>query len=51
MKKKGGCNCKKSLCLKSYCDCYSLGGFCSPDCGCIGCQNTADNFEEVKMSR
>ena len=28
------CNCKKSKCLKGYCDCFASGGFCLPSCEC-----------------
>ena len=37
--KKIKCNCKKSGCLKMYCDCFRLKGYCE-DCNCIGCMNT-----------
>ena len=33
-------NCKKSFCLKMYCDCYNNGQFCSAECGCLACHNT-----------
>ncbi|KAL5655402.1 hypothetical protein ACJX0J_034721, partial [Zea mays] len=34
-----GCNCKKSSCLKKYCDCYQDGTGCSLFCRCDDCQN------------
>ncbi|WOK97050.1 hypothetical protein Cni_G05758 [Canna indica] len=37
---KRGCNCKKSLCLKKYCECYQAGVGCSFGCRCEGCKNT-----------
>ncbi|XP_073309039.1 uncharacterized protein [Primulina huaijiensis] len=34
-----GCKCKKSMCLKKYCDCYQSKVGCSDGCRCEGCQN------------
>jgi len=38
-----GCNCKKSKCLKLYCDCFILGRVCGPECNCYGCENTCNH--------
>ena len=29
-KKKTGCTCKKTNCLKMYCECFSTGKMCTP---------------------
>jgi hypothetical protein len=34
-----GCHCKKSKCLKKYCECYQGGISCGDKCKCIECRN------------
>ena len=36
------CNCKKSRCLKLYCECFAAGMYCS-DCNCKNCANNAES--------
>ena len=44
------CNCKKSRCLKLYCECFAAGAFCK-DCSCQQCLNTIDNASVVEKTR
>jgi len=36
------CNCKRSNCLKLYCDCFANGEYCK-NCNCTSCYNNPDN--------
>jgi hypothetical protein len=42
------CNCKKSKCLKLYCECFARESVCSEECNCVGCMNSSQ-FEEVRQ--
>ncbi|KAI7812176.1 putative tesmin [Triplophysa rosa] len=34
-----GCNCRRSGCLKNYCECYEANIMCTSTCKCVGCRN------------
>lgn len=43
------CNCKKSKCLKLYCDCFAAGVYCQ-NCSCSCCLNTEENKYVFRMT-
>merc|ERR1711959_834709 len=45
------CKCRKSKCLKLYCECFAAGSFCGTDCLCTDCGNTYDNPEAIARAR
>ncbi len=42
------CNCKKSFCLKLYCECFAAGQYCE-GCNCTGCHNLPA-FEHERLA-
>jgi len=45
------CSCKKSKCLKLYCECFAAGVYCSEPCTCQGCLNNESHMETVLSTR
>lgn len=46
-----GCNCKKSKCLKLYCECFSNEKTCVKGCNCVDCKNNLQNQEMRTKAR
>ncbi len=42
------CNCKKSKCLKLYCDCFAAMNYCGGGCNCFDCCNTTER-ESIRV--
>lgn len=45
------CKCRKSKCLKLYCECFKAKGYCGDDCSCVGCSNKPGLDEEISKAR
>eukprot|EP00300_Choanocystis_sp_HF-7_P012914 c18084_g1_i4.p1 GENE.c18084_g1_i4~~c18084_g1_i4.p1 ORF type:complete len:335 (+),score=47.56 c18084_g1_i4:54-1058(+) len=45
------CNCKRSRCIKLYCECFAAEQLCTSQCKCHQCLNTHDHFDKVIEAR
>jgi hypothetical protein len=47
-----GCTCKKSKCLKLYCQCFAASALCDADiCKCESCKNEVSREKDIKRAR
>ncbi|KAH8491081.1 hypothetical protein H0E87_023280 [Populus deltoides] len=45
------CNCKRSKCLKLYCECFAAGLYCIEPCSCLDCFNNPGHEGTVLETR
>jgi hypothetical protein len=54
-----GCNCRRTSCLKKYCECYLKSIYCCGNCKCMDCKNFPgaviacpnNNKQDIKIGR
>ena len=44
-----GCTCTKTLCIKNYCECFSMGIGCSRLCKCLNCKNRCISITDEQV--
>lgn len=46
-----GCNCRRSGCLKKYCECFQNGVKCTDLCKCEGCKNCVEKPQNTSHNK
>nr|XP_017233455.1 PREDICTED: CRC domain-containing protein TSO1-like [Daucus carota subsp. sativus] len=44
------CTCKKTNCLKQYCECFASGYYCAETCSCQGCSNIPEYQDKLVLA-